>query len=294
MAEIESQKIRINLKSFDHLLLDLSTQEIVEAAKKTQAQVIGPVPLPMRKERFTLLISSHVDKDARDQYEIRTYKRFVEIISPTEKTLEALKEINLSSGVEIKISFPNPTKKQHTKKKRTKPESRAKAISTQKSPAKPADTNIANTPETPAPKQEASPAKQEASPAKQETAPAKQEVAKASKDKPAAPVKAEKVAKESKDKPAAAKATAPAKEGKATAGKAAKNSPETKAKPADKSSKNNPDSPESKDKPAADKLDKNSPETKSAKPAKNTADTDEAKDKGEDKGKDKDKNSKDK
>ena len=286
MAEIESQKIRINLKSFDHLLLDLSTQEIVEAAKKTQAQVIGPVPLPMRKERFTLLISSHVDKDARDQYEIRTYKRFVEIISPTEKTLEALKEINLSSGVEIKISFPNPTKKQHTKKKRTKPESRAKAISTQKSPAKPADTNIA---ETPAPKQEAAPAKQEAAPAKQETAPAKQEVAKASRDKPAAPVKAEKVAKESKDKPAAAKATAPAKEAKATAAKAAKNSPETKAKSADKSSKN---SPETKDKPAADKSGKNSPETKSAKPAKNTADT--AADEAKDKGKDKDKNSKDK
>ncbi len=106
VGELQAPKIRINLKSFDYRLLDLSTQEIVGAAKRTQAQVIGPIPLPVRKERFTLLISSHVDKDARDQYEIRTYKRFVEIISPTEKTLEALKELNLSSGVEVKISFP--------------------------------------------------------------------------------------------------------------------------------------------------------------------------------------------
>ena len=107
---IESQKIRINLKSFDYRLLDASTQEIVGAAKRTQAKVIGPIPLPVRKERFTLLISSHVDKDARDQYEIRTYKRVVEIISPTDKTLEALKELNLSTGVEVRISFPEPPK----------------------------------------------------------------------------------------------------------------------------------------------------------------------------------------
>ncbi len=107
---IESQKIRINLKSFDYRLLDASTQEIVGAAKRTQAKVIGPIPLPVRKERFTLLISSHVDKDARDQYEIRTYKRVVEILSPTDKTLEALKELNLSTGVEVRISFPEPPK----------------------------------------------------------------------------------------------------------------------------------------------------------------------------------------
>ncbi|MBE8182195.1 MAG: 30S ribosomal protein S10, partial [Candidatus Portiera sp.] len=75
VGELQAPKIRINLKSFDYRLLDLSTQEIVGAAKRTQAQVIGPIPLPVRKERFTLLISSHVDKDARDQYEIRTYKR---------------------------------------------------------------------------------------------------------------------------------------------------------------------------------------------------------------------------
>ena len=120
VTEIPASKIRINLKSFDYRLLDISTQEIVSAAKRTQAQVIGPIPLPVKKEHFTLLISSHVDKDARDQYEIRTYKRFIEIISPTDKTVEALKELNLSSGVDVKISFPSPTKQQISKKKKAK------------------------------------------------------------------------------------------------------------------------------------------------------------------------------
>ena len=105
-----AQTIRINLKAFDHRLLDISAREIVSAAKRTQAQVIGPIPLPVRRERFTLLVSSHVNKDARDQYEIRTYKRMLEIVSPTDKTLEALKELSLAAGVEVDISFPEPSR----------------------------------------------------------------------------------------------------------------------------------------------------------------------------------------
>ncbi len=87
---MQSQRIRIRLKAFDHRLIDLSTQEIVNTAKRTGAQVRGPIPLPTRKERFTVLISPHVDKDARDQYEIRTYKRLLDIVEPTEKTVDAL------------------------------------------------------------------------------------------------------------------------------------------------------------------------------------------------------------
>ncbi|MCH9665621.1 MAG: 30S ribosomal protein S10 [Gammaproteobacteria bacterium] len=142
-SELQAPKIRINLKSFDYRLLDLSTQEIVGAARRTQAQVIGPIPLPVRKERFTLLISSHVDKDARDQYEIRTYKRFVEIISPTEKTLEALKELNLSSGVEVKISFPGTSK--GTKKTAPKKAAPKKKTSSAKASAAPSKTKVAAT-----------------------------------------------------------------------------------------------------------------------------------------------------
>lgn len=114
--EINKHKIRIQLKAFDYRLLDMSAQEIVGAAKRTQAEVIGPVPLPVRHERYTLLISPHVNKDARDQYEIRTYKRILEIISPTNKTMEALRELNLAAGVEVKLSFPNERKGQRQEK----------------------------------------------------------------------------------------------------------------------------------------------------------------------------------
>ncbi|MCW9016615.1 MAG: 30S ribosomal protein S10, partial [Kangiellaceae bacterium] len=82
------QRIRIRLKSFDHKLIDLSTVEIVNTAKRTGAQVRGPIPLPTRKERYTVLISPQVNKDARDQYEIRTHKRMVDIEEPTEKTVD--------------------------------------------------------------------------------------------------------------------------------------------------------------------------------------------------------------
>ncbi len=102
---MESQRIRIRLKAFDHKLIDVSTQEIVETAKRTGAQVKGPIPLPTRKERFTVLISPHVNKDARDQYEIRTHKRLLDIVEPTEKTVDALMKLDLAAGVEVQISL---------------------------------------------------------------------------------------------------------------------------------------------------------------------------------------------
>ena len=101
----QAQQIRIRLNAFDHRLIDQSTQEIVDTAKRTGAQVRGPIPLPTRKERFTVLISPHVNKDARDQYEIRTHKRLLDIIEPTEKTVDALMKLDLAAGVEVQISL---------------------------------------------------------------------------------------------------------------------------------------------------------------------------------------------
>ena len=102
---MQNQQIRIRLKAFDHRLIDQSTQEIVETAKRTGAQVRGPIPLPTRKERFTVLVSPHVNKDARDQYEIRTHKRVLDIVQPTDKTVDALMELDLAAGVEVQISL---------------------------------------------------------------------------------------------------------------------------------------------------------------------------------------------
>ena len=102
---MQSQDIRIKLKAFDHRLIDVSIKEIVDAAKRTGATVRGPIPLPTRKERFTVLISPHVNKDARDQYEIRTHKRLLDIVDPTEKTVDALMGLDLASGVEVQISL---------------------------------------------------------------------------------------------------------------------------------------------------------------------------------------------
>nr|WP_071664711.1 30S ribosomal protein S10 [Francisella frigiditurris] len=102
---MNNQRIRIRLKAFDHKLIDASTQEIVDTAKKTGAQVKGPIPLPMRKERFTILISPHVNKKARDQYEIRTHKRLIDIVQPTDKTVDALMKLDLASGVDVQISL---------------------------------------------------------------------------------------------------------------------------------------------------------------------------------------------
>ena len=102
---MQNQSIMIRLKAFDHKLIDTSTQEIVETARRTGAQIRGPIPLPTRKERFTVLISPHVNKDARDQYEIRTHKRLIDIVEPTEKTVDALMKLNLAAGVDVQISL---------------------------------------------------------------------------------------------------------------------------------------------------------------------------------------------
>jgi small subunit ribosomal protein S10 len=102
---MQNQRIRIRLKAFDYKLIDQSTAEIVETAKRTGAQVRGPIPLPTRKERFTVLISPHVNKDARDQYEIRTHKRMIDIVEPTEKTVDALMRLDLAAGVDVQISL---------------------------------------------------------------------------------------------------------------------------------------------------------------------------------------------
>ena len=93
------------MKAFDYRLIDQSTQEIVDTAKRTGAQVRGPIPLPTRKERFTILVSPHVNKDARDQYEIRTHKRLLDIVEPTEKTVDALMKLDLAAGVDVQISL---------------------------------------------------------------------------------------------------------------------------------------------------------------------------------------------
>ena len=100
-----SQRIRIRLKSFDHRLIDQSAREIVDTAKRTGAQVLGPIPLPTKKERFTVLISPHVNKDARDQYEIRTHKRLMDIVDPTDKTVDALIKLDLAAGVDVQIKL---------------------------------------------------------------------------------------------------------------------------------------------------------------------------------------------
>lgn len=105
MRMSNNQNIKIRLKSFDHRLIDVSTSEIVETAKRTGAQIRGPIPLPIRKEKFTVLISPHVNKDARDQYEIRTHKRLIVIVQPTEKTVDALMKLDLAAGVDVQISL---------------------------------------------------------------------------------------------------------------------------------------------------------------------------------------------
>lgn len=100
-----NQNIRIRLKAFDHRLIDNSTKEIVETAKRTGAQVKGPIPLPTKMERFTVLTSPHVNKDARDQYELRTHKRLMDILEPTDKTVDALMKLELPAGVDVQIKL---------------------------------------------------------------------------------------------------------------------------------------------------------------------------------------------
>ncbi len=100
-----AKKIRIKLKAFDHRVLDASASQIAETAQRTGARVSGPVPLPTEIKKFTVLTSPHVNKDARDQFEIRTHKRLIDIVDPTQKTMEALMELNLPSGVDIQIKL---------------------------------------------------------------------------------------------------------------------------------------------------------------------------------------------
>ena len=100
---MQSQKIRIRLKAFDYKLIDQSAIEIVETAKRTGAVVKGPVPLPTRKERFDLLRSPHVNKKSREQLEIRTHLRLMDIVEPTEKTVDALMKLDLPAGVDVEI-----------------------------------------------------------------------------------------------------------------------------------------------------------------------------------------------
>lgn len=102
---MESQKIRIRLKAFDHRVIDRSAEEIVETAKRTGALVRGPIPLPTKIERFTLLRSPHVNKKSRDQFEIRTHKRIMDIVEPTDKTVDALMKLDLAAGVDVEIKL---------------------------------------------------------------------------------------------------------------------------------------------------------------------------------------------
>ena len=102
---MDSQNIRIRLKAFDHRILDQSTSEIVNTAKRTGAQVRGPIPLPTKIEKFTVLRSPHIDKKSREQFEIRTHKRLLDILDPTPQTVDALMKLDLASGVDVEIKL---------------------------------------------------------------------------------------------------------------------------------------------------------------------------------------------
>lgn len=99
------QKIRIKLRAFDHRLLDQSAEQIVETAERTGAAVAGPIPLPTHIRKFTVIRSPHIDKDSREQFEIRTHKRLVDILEPTSRTVDALMRLNLPAGVDIEIKL---------------------------------------------------------------------------------------------------------------------------------------------------------------------------------------------
>ena len=102
---MDSQHIRIRLKAFDHRVLDVSAKEIVGTAKRTGAEVRGPIPLPTRIEKFTVLRSPHIDKKSREQFEIRTHKRLLDIVDPTPQTVDALMKLDLASGVDVEIKL---------------------------------------------------------------------------------------------------------------------------------------------------------------------------------------------
>jgi small subunit ribosomal protein S10 len=100
---MQAPKIRIRLKAYDHRLLDQSTSEIVETARRTGARVVGPIPLPTSINKYCVLRSPHIDKKSREQFEIRTHKRLLDILEPTQQTLDALMKLDLSAGVDVEI-----------------------------------------------------------------------------------------------------------------------------------------------------------------------------------------------
>jgi len=102
---MSSQKVRVKIKGFDHRLVDQAVRQIVEAVERSGAIVVGPVPLPTNIEKFCVIRSPNIDKDSREQFEIRTHKRLIDILQPTSKTIDALTQINLASGVEIDIKL---------------------------------------------------------------------------------------------------------------------------------------------------------------------------------------------
>ncbi|HID68866.1 MAG TPA: 30S ribosomal protein S10 [Desulfobacterales bacterium] len=103
---IPTDKIRIRLKAYDHKLLDLSTHEIVETARRTGAAVAGPIPLPTSINKFCVLRSPHVDKKSREQFEMRTHRRLIDILEPTQQTIDLLMKLELSAGVDVEIKLP--------------------------------------------------------------------------------------------------------------------------------------------------------------------------------------------
>ena len=105
VMSMQSQKIRIRLRAFDHKLLDQSTKEIVETARRTGARVAGPIPLPTLINRYTVLRSPHVDKKSREQFEVRTHKRLLDILEPTQQTIDQLMKLDLSAGVDVEIKL---------------------------------------------------------------------------------------------------------------------------------------------------------------------------------------------
>ncbi len=102
---MQSQRIRIRLKAFDYKLLDQSVSEIVETARRTGARIAGPIPLPTRINRYTVLRSPHVDKKSREQFEIRTHKRLIDILEPTQNTIDSLMKLDLSAGIDVTITL---------------------------------------------------------------------------------------------------------------------------------------------------------------------------------------------
>ena len=105
MAKVETKKMRISLKAYDHVVLEQAASKIVEVAKKTGSEVSGPIPLPTRKEIVTILRSPHKDKDSREQFEMRTHKRVIDVIAPNQATVDALMSIDMPAGVEIEVKL---------------------------------------------------------------------------------------------------------------------------------------------------------------------------------------------